>query len=78
LEHPYLPEKFDSRAARLKQRSTAIDSPLRRKFAFLMDWISDGLDPTQMSKTEGALFTFLVPLDSLAPRPVQLDLLEPK
>ncbi len=77
-EHPYLPEKHQSRAARMTQRSTAIDTPLRRRLAFLIDWVSGELEPTQMANTEGALFTLLIPLDPLPEKPAQLDLLKPE
>jgi hypothetical protein len=75
-EHPYLPEKYESRSARRTGRSTATDTRLRRDLAFLLDWKSRSLDPRPMPPVEGALFTFLLPLPEFKSEAKQLDFLQ--
>jgi hypothetical protein len=73
-EQPYLPEKYDTRATRIAQRSPRADTLFRRRMAFLVDWSTSQLDATAMPRVEGALFTFLLPLDPIPEAPAQLEL----
>lgn len=74
-EHPYLPEKYESRSVRRTGRSTERDTAFRKDSSFLVDWASGSLQATKMIPVEGALFTILLPLPAARKPPEQLDLL---
>jgi len=74
-EHPYLPEKYESRSVRRTGRSTQRDSEFRKGLSFLIDWTSGSMQPTKVALAAGALFTILLPLSPARKPPQQLDLL---
>jgi hypothetical protein len=74
-EHPYLPEKYESRSVRRSGRSTARNTLFRKDLTFLLDWKSKSLQVTSMAPVEGALFTLLLPLPQVTSSLEQLDLL---